>query len=136
MKQLHAMDDEKVIRFCIYCPKSGLIESIRHKFCMNCRKLNKKKRFSTRKETTAEDLERTYKNEMVYCFICGEELTRVAAGHIMCIEGCGILDIKEGKCSNTTSIVMPHSKQYWPQGRQPWHRNSSCRMIYCRILHG
>ena len=93
-----AMDDEKVIRFCIYCPKSGLKASERKKFCMECKR--KKKWFYIPKELTAEDIERTYKNEMIFCFNCGEGLTRVD-GLIMCIDGCGILDIKDGKCSIT-----------------------------------
>lgn len=63
---------------------------------MKCKK-DKKKRFNIPKETTAEDLEKTYKNEMIHCYICGEELTRVH-GHIMCIDGCEVLDIEEGKC--------------------------------------
>lgn len=100
-------DDEKVIKYCIYCPNSELKESNKKKFCINCQK-DRKKRFRTPKETNAEDLERTYKNEMVYCFVCGVELTRVD-GRIMCIDGCGDLDIKEGKCNLHKKFIAVQS---------------------------
>lgn len=87
-------DEEKVIKFCMFCPYSELKESaLKNKFCMNCKK--KKKLLNIPKEMTAEDLEKAYKKEMIYCFICGEKLTR-EDGSIMCIDGCGILDIEEG----------------------------------------
>lgn len=89
-------DNEKAIRFCIYCPKSELKASEKKKFCMKCKRT--KKWFNIPKESTAEDIERTYKNEMICCFNCGCELTK-EDGSIMCIDGCGVLDIEEGKCS-------------------------------------
>lgn len=89
--------DNKAIRFCIYCPKSELkLSAEQSKFCKKCR--GTKKWFKIPKESTAEDIERTYKNEMICCFNCGFALTK-DDGSIMCIDGCGVLDIEEGKCS-------------------------------------
>ena len=87
------------INFCIFCPQNELKLSAKKKYCIICRnkKIPIKDQFAISKGTTPEDLERTHKKKMKYCYNCGEELTR-DAGKIMCIDGCGYINIQEGKC--------------------------------------
>ena len=87
------------IDFCIYCPESKLKETAKKRYCSNCVRRKKgspdTRTFTIPKETTPETLDLSYIEEMIYCFYCGEELTR-EDGSIICIDGCGNLHITEG----------------------------------------
>ena len=53
---------------------------------------------------TPADLERAHKVDMVYCYNCGEELLRTE-GKIMCVNGCGKININEGSlCINRVYV--------------------------------
>lgn len=100
-----AYQSDVQIKFCIFCPQNELKLSAKSKYCIICRdkKVPRDDKFNISKFSTPEDLERTHKKKMKYCYNCGEELAR-DAGRIMCIDGCEYIDIQEGKCNKILSI--------------------------------
>ena len=80
--------DTKEVKCCFYCGKE-VRKSKKTIFCTTCKKSPK---FSLPVEITPEELETQYKDVMVYCYNCGEELFK-DDGVIMCPDGCGLIDI-------------------------------------------
>ena len=84
------------IKFCIYCPESELLEANKKKYCFSCKDKEtpaKEDQFSIPKETVPPDGLQKYYGKMIYCFYCGEELTKKNQ-RIMCIDGCEVLNIQ------------------------------------------
>ena len=86
------------IKFCIFCPNSILDDSLRKKFCFNCRKQRKVPKFTIPKEANTEDLVKKYRKMIEYCYNCGIKVAKIE-GKIVCIDGCKLLNILEkGNC--------------------------------------
>ena len=88
--------DAKEVKCCFYCGKE-VKKTKRTIFCTTCKKSPK---FSLPVEITPEELETQYKDVMVYCYNCGEELFK-DDGVIMCPDGCGLIDITVDQASVT-----------------------------------
>ena len=86
--------DTKEVKRCFYCGKEAK-KTKRTIFCTTCKKNPK---FSLPVEITPEELETQYKDVMVYCYNCGEELFK-EDGVIMCPDGCGLIDITVDQAS-------------------------------------
>ena len=86
--------DTKEVKRCFYCGKEAK-KTKRTIFCTTCKKNPK---FSLPVEITPEELETQYKDVMVYCYNCGEELFKDDEV-IMCPDGCGLIDITVDQAS-------------------------------------
>lgn len=94
------MKQKLQIKFCIYCPESKLKETAKKRYCSSCHHKKKEndsnvKAFNIPKETTLENLDLELIKDMKYCLYCGEELIE-DEGSLICIDGCGNLNITKG----------------------------------------
>lgn len=60
-------------------------------YCSKCHV--PERRFKVDASITPQDLETEFKNDMIYCYNCGEDL-EICDGKAMCIEGCGLVNIE------------------------------------------
>lgn len=86
---------EAEINFCVYCPKEAVLQVKGKKYCSSCRKVKRSRKFSISINVTIKEMEQNYFKDMIYCYNCGEELTR-DDGKVMCIGGCDLVEIEEG----------------------------------------
>ena len=80
---------EKAINYCVFCKKL-LSKTDTKILCTPCRK--KTPNFTLSIETTPDDVERIYKDVMIYCYNCGGSLLRTEDS-VICVDGCELVDI-------------------------------------------
>ena len=92
---------EKAINYCVFCKKL-LSKTDKKILCTPCRK--KTLNFTLSIETTPDDVERSYKDVMIYCYNCGGTLLRTEDS-VICVDGCELVDI------DLDTASAPSSKQ-------------------------
>ena len=68
-----ASSDKKKLKHCVFCSEE--LKTTKSKaYCHTCS--DEPKKFSVSKEISTDEVEKKFKDLMVYCYNCGEELER------------------------------------------------------------